>query len=351
MLSNYDFTGSEIELGEAGHNTLLIKDNGRLLQEEPIVLKENEDYKLSYKNNLKAGTATVTINGMGGYTGSKKVTFKINKVPLTKEMLLVAENAVYTKSGAKPVVRIFFKDAELILNKDYTISYRNNKQLGENSATVTISGKGNFAGKVTATYSVVASDKENVDFSVEDIVVPSSLSRLKPKITVKEKETGIKLTSGKDYEKTIEYYVSDGNGGLRQITKDDLQADVVVTARLTLKSNGAYDSDYGSDIPNTIDCTFRFYNVKTSSLQVDKIPTQSYTGKEIRPAIVVKKKDGTLLKEYDEVTKTGDYVVIYSNNIKVGTAKIKIVGVNNQIGGTKTVTFKISKKVFLWRSK
>ena len=41
------------------------------------------DYKLSYSNNVNAGTATVTITGMGNYTGSRNVTFTIKAPPAT----------------------------------------------------------------------------------------------------------------------------------------------------------------------------------------------------------------------------------------------------------------------------
>ncbi len=41
------------------------------------VLEKNVDYKISYSNNKKVGTATVKVTGMGDYTGTTKVTFKI----------------------------------------------------------------------------------------------------------------------------------------------------------------------------------------------------------------------------------------------------------------------------------
>ena len=40
-------------------------------------LKLGSDYTLSYANNTKAGTATVTVKGKGNYTGTRKKTFKI----------------------------------------------------------------------------------------------------------------------------------------------------------------------------------------------------------------------------------------------------------------------------------
>lgn len=53
-------------------------------------LVKGTDYTLSYKNNKKIGTATVTITGKGDYTGTETVTFKI--VP-KKTTLAVAEKA------------------------------------------------------------------------------------------------------------------------------------------------------------------------------------------------------------------------------------------------------------------
>ena len=50
-----------------------------------MTLKQGTDYTLTYKNNKKAGTATVTITGKGNYAGSVKKTFKVVKgtQPLT----------------------------------------------------------------------------------------------------------------------------------------------------------------------------------------------------------------------------------------------------------------------------
>ena len=42
-----------------------------------ITLKENVDYKLSYKNNKNVGMATITINGIKQYSGFKTVNFNI----------------------------------------------------------------------------------------------------------------------------------------------------------------------------------------------------------------------------------------------------------------------------------
>lgn len=45
------------------------------------VLVEGTDYALTYANNTKVGTATITVKGKGNYSGSRKVTFAIIEKP------------------------------------------------------------------------------------------------------------------------------------------------------------------------------------------------------------------------------------------------------------------------------
>ena len=48
-----------------------------VIKDENMTLKEGTDYTVKYKSNKKIGTATVTITGIGNYTGEIKRTFKI----------------------------------------------------------------------------------------------------------------------------------------------------------------------------------------------------------------------------------------------------------------------------------
>ncbi|MDO4308556.1 MAG: leucine-rich repeat protein [Eubacteriales bacterium] len=56
--------------GKALTPAVTVKLNGK-------TLKKGTDYTVTYKNNIKVGTATVTITGKGNYTGTIKKTFKI----------------------------------------------------------------------------------------------------------------------------------------------------------------------------------------------------------------------------------------------------------------------------------
>ncbi len=44
------------------------------------ILREGTDYTVTYKNNTKVGTATVTLQGTGNYSGTKSVEFNINEL-------------------------------------------------------------------------------------------------------------------------------------------------------------------------------------------------------------------------------------------------------------------------------
>lgn len=48
-----------------------------------VKLKENTDYTLTYEQNRNAGTAVITITGIGNYTGKITRTFRINPRPVT----------------------------------------------------------------------------------------------------------------------------------------------------------------------------------------------------------------------------------------------------------------------------
>ena len=51
-------------------------------------LEEGTDYTLSYSNNTESGEATVTVTGMGGFTGTVERTFTIGEEPQGNKLLL-----------------------------------------------------------------------------------------------------------------------------------------------------------------------------------------------------------------------------------------------------------------------
>ena len=141
LLAAYDFTGKAIK------PTITLKLNGK-------TLVKNKDYKVSYQNNSKLGKATVTITGIGQYTGEIKKTFKIvKKTSLKKAKITLPKKTYkYTKKAIKPNVKVKLGKKTLKKNVDYTISYKNNKKKGK--ATITIKGKNLYTGTRKTTFKI-----------------------------------------------------------------------------------------------------------------------------------------------------------------------------------------------------
>ena len=116
------------------------------------VLKKNADYTLSYKNNVNAGKATVTIKGMRSYTGTKKVTFTIAKASVKSAKVAKIKAQKYTGKAKKPAPKLTFKGSTLKKGTDYTLKYKNNKKRG--TAKITVKGKGNFKGTKTVKFKI-----------------------------------------------------------------------------------------------------------------------------------------------------------------------------------------------------
>lgn len=71
----------------------------------------------------------------------------------------------YTGSPLTPAVVVTDGDATLTEETDYTVEYTNNTETGE--ATVTITGKGNYTGTASTTFTIVA-DKTTLDAAITD---------------------------------------------------------------------------------------------------------------------------------------------------------------------------------------
>lgn len=115
-----------------------------------------EEYSVSYTNNINAGDqATVTIaNAEGGnYEVSGSQTFTITPADISGAIVTVNGSAdvIYTGKPVKPAVSVKLGDKTLA-DTDYSVSYDNNRDLGEASATII--GKGNYKGQATGKFKI-----------------------------------------------------------------------------------------------------------------------------------------------------------------------------------------------------
>ena len=101
-------------------------------------LIEGVDYNQSITNNT--GVITISINGINKYTGNITKQYKnIDKLSIT------CKDAPYTGSEVYPEVTVTDGTTTLVKDKDYTLTYSNNTNVGED-AKVTVTGINDYYG-------------------------------------------------------------------------------------------------------------------------------------------------------------------------------------------------------------
>ncbi len=303
-------------------------------------LTEGTDYQIVYTKNTNAGTATVTVTGKGGYTGTVKKTFKIAARNISETEIDVSDTEFAAK-GAIPTVTVTYKGTVLKSGKDYTVTYKANKAVG--TATAVIKGKGNFSGtNDDHIFEVTPKDIGKAVMTVNDVVESTKAGKWKSKVTVKDTDGGV-IKAGAGYEKAIEYTyaedveVTNNKQSVYRMAGDAVDAKDIVPAGAVIKVTVNGIKNYTGSLSGTYKVIKAVENIAKATVTV---APQEYTG---RP-VTVAKKDITIMLGKTKLA-SGDYeIVSYTNNVKKGTATMVIRGIGNY-GGTKTVKFKINAKV------
>ncbi|MCR4960437.1 MAG: BspA family leucine-rich repeat surface protein [Lachnospiraceae bacterium] len=139
-------------------------------------------YTVSYVNNIKAGTATVTVTGIEaeGYTGIKTATFKIKAASIknatvknpdgTKFKTAYSYSDAYIRPGVSVTTGTGSSRKTLVRGVDYIVSYKNNKNPGTGSVIIT--GINSYSGTLKKNFTISAydikSDREGL-ITVNDV--------------------------------------------------------------------------------------------------------------------------------------------------------------------------------------
>ena len=105
------------------------------------VLELTNDYTISYKDNIAAGTAKAVITGVGNYSGVVEKEFTIASKTSTATCQLDKSTFAYTGLPIKPTVTVKVGN-ETIPSEQYTVAYSNNTNVG--TASVTVTSKSGF---------------------------------------------------------------------------------------------------------------------------------------------------------------------------------------------------------------
>ena len=117
-------------------------------------LTEGVDYDLTFANNINTGIGQVTVHGKGIYGGTLGKSFTILPASIEKATVTGIVDKTYTGQALTQTLTIKLGSVTLKQDSDYTLSYKDNTEIGR--ATITISGKGNYEGTVTESFAIKA---------------------------------------------------------------------------------------------------------------------------------------------------------------------------------------------------
>ena len=136
--------------------SIIFSDFNVILDDYTLVI--DKDYKVTYSNNKGVGTAVISIEGLGNYIGKITKTFTIKPMDISLKSSQVTvsglpSSEIYSgKPYTYPKTVVKASGNTLTLNKDYKLTYTGNTNVG--IAKVTITGIGNYTGKVTRTFAI-----------------------------------------------------------------------------------------------------------------------------------------------------------------------------------------------------
>jgi hypothetical protein len=331
------FAKSMIYTGKA------LTQNGVELKDKEKTLVLGTDYTITYKNNIKKGTATMIFTGKpeAGYTGSFKKTFKITettdkdlfniisvsvseageetgfKIEGTAEKDTTVKNPTaavyklsgdlpYSREGVKAIDKITLKNSvtntELQMNKDYTVKYANNTAVGKatdaKKPTMTITFKGNYKGYILVYFSIAATrldeayNEGTVKVTVPETAYSARKKDYQPKISVTDGKKTLK--NGTDYE--VEYGnnkkddVEKWLAAIKDASKSEADREALRPyATITAKAATAKGAQTGyadSSVKVYLPVYDSTYKLTANNLYV-VVEEAAYTGSQVTPDVTV----------------------------------------------------------------
>lgn len=260
-------------------------------------LVKDTDYKVAYANNTEAGTAAVTITGMGNYTGLVEKEYIIKPCSVeSAELTLEATEVTFNGMEQSPAVQVTLGEKVLVNGTDYNVTYTNNKDKG--LATVTVTGTGNYNGNIAKEYKINAYNIENAEVNIlsTDVVYDGAAKNVKIQVIADNRVL-------KEVEDYSILYLTNTNAG---------------TAKFGLVGHGNYT---GSVV--------KTFEIKQATIKKSDVTVEAteyiYDGKEKKPSATVTINGKTLKKDVD-------YIVTYEENIEVGYGRTIITGIGNYAG-------------------
>ncbi len=291
-------------------------------------LTEGQDYTLSYQNNTRPGTATVTVTAKddSNCTGVQEINFTINKADLSTATVTLSETAyTYDGEAKTPGVAVAVGEKALTAGQDYTLSYQNNTRAGTATVTVTAKDDSDYTGVQEIDFTINKADLSAATVALSSKTYTYNGRAKTPGVTVKA--AGKTLVNGKDY--TVSYK-NNKNAG---------KAAVTVTAKNDSDYAGAKTTNFTiNKAAQTLKLNVSKKNYKAKNLKVKKATFKIKPSKN-KTSVSYKVTKGS--SRYITVSKKG--VVTLKKGAKKGTYKVTVTAKasTNYKAVKKTVTITV----------
>ena len=265
------------------------------------------DYTLTNEGGVSVGVYDVIANGKGNYNGMATKQFSIiSKGIGSFDVTLSTEQVVYTGSEHRPTVTVKDGDKTLTPGSEFSVSYTDNTNAG--TATVTITGQGEYSGTTTKTFIIKPKPL------TEDMVFLSSTSytyntlQQKPTVTVSDQS----FLTANDYTLTNDGGINHGDYDVVVIGRNNYTG--VITKQFTIKP----------------------LSIETAKVVLYEMASYVYDGTAKNPGVREVAISSTIVP-------TSSYTVEISPNVNVGTVTVTVTGKEN-FTGTASTTFEITPK-------
>ena len=190
-----------VSAGAAEGGTLVYSTTENGTYEETIPTGTDADtYKVWYK-----------VEGDGTHSSTAPVELEVTIAPkaLTAAGITVAEIAstTYTGSDIEPTVMVKDGNKPLVNGTDYTVAYTDNRNAG--TATVTITGEGNYTGEAKATWTIAPKELTVQSATVNSKTYTGTKNADVSEVIFDGLVPGDALTRGTDYEVKAEFDSAD----------------------------------------------------------------------------------------------------------------------------------------------
>ncbi len=159
----FTYSGAELK------PTVRVYINRAVLGDEQLI--ENTDYTVTYSDNINVGTATVTITGIGAYSGSKNVTFTIEPKKIDSPTFDGLKSE-YTYTGQAIEPKFTLMDGDTVIpSSEYEVIYSDNTEVGTATVTIKDIAGGNYEVNCKAEFDIV-----KIDTVINELPVAEAVS-------------------------------------------------------------------------------------------------------------------------------------------------------------------------------